>query len=232
MNIGVIPARLHSTRLPEKILLPLGQYPMVVHVYRKVALAKFIDKIIIAVDNKKTLDVIGKYGINGYMTDSRLNSGTDRSAEVVKNLDGEIIVNIQGDEPEIDPKLIDQIISLFNDKNTMMATAATTDLTQEDLDNKNVVKVKVNNLKHAIEFSRDPILGNRVFRHIGIYAYRKKMLENFTKLSQTKNEIDQRLEQMRALDNGITIHTIISNYKGRGIDTIEDYNRLGMKYGT
>ena len=232
MNIGVIPARLHSSRLPEKILLPLGQHPMVVHVYRKVALAKFIDKIIIAVDNKKTLDVIGKYGINGYMTDSCHNSGTDRSAEVVKNLDGDIIVNIQGDEPEIDPKLIDQIISLFNDKSTMMATAATTDLTQEDLNNENVVKVKVNNLKHAIEFSRDPIFGNRVFRHIGIYAYKKKMLENFTKLSQTKNEIDQRLEQMRALDNGITIHTIISNYKGRGIDTIEDYNRLGMKYGT
>ena len=232
MNIGVIPARLHSSRLPEKILLPVGQHPMVVHVYRKVALAKFIDKIIIAVDNKKTLDVIGKYGINGYMTDSCHNSGTDRSAEVVKNLDGDIIVNIQGDEPEIDPKLIDQIISLFKDKSTMMATAATTDLTQEDLNNENVVKVKVNKLKHAIEFSRDPILGNRVFRHIGIYAYRKKMLENFTKLSQTKNEIDQRLEQMRALDNGITIHTIISNYKGRGIDTIEDYNRLGMKYGT
>ena len=232
MNIGVIPARLHSSRLPEKILLPVGQHPMVVHVYRKVALAKFIDKIIIAVDNKKTLDVISKYGINGYMTDSCHNSGTDRSAEVVKNLDGDIIVNIQGDEPEIDPKLIDQIISLFKDKSTMMATAATTDLTQEDLNNENVVKVKVNNLKHAIEFSRDPILGNRVFRHIGIYAYRKKMLENFTKLSQTKNEIDQRLEQMRALDNGITIHTIISNYKGRGIDTIEDYNRLGMKYGT
>jgi len=232
MNIGVIPARLHSSRLPEKILLPVGQHPMVVHVYRKVALAKFIDKIIIAVDNKKTLDVIGKYGINGYMTDSCHNSGTDRSAEVVKNLDGDIIVNIQGDEPEIDPKLIDQIISLFKDKSTMMATAATTDLTQEDLNNENVVKVKVNKLKHAIEFSRDSILGNRVFRHIGIYAYRKKMLENFTKLSQTKNEIDQRLEQMRALDNGITIHTIISNYKGRGIDTIEDYNRLGMKYGT
>ena len=131
MNIGVIPARLHSSRLPEKILLPVGQHPMVVHVYRKVALAKFIDKIIIAVDNKKTLDVIGKYGINGYMTDSCHNSGTDRSAEVVKNLDGDIIVNIQGDEPEIDPKLIDQIISLFNDKSTMMATAATTDLTQE-----------------------------------------------------------------------------------------------------
>ena len=181
MNIGVIPARLNSTRLPGKILLPIDGVPMVVRVYHKVEKAKKIDKIIVAVDNLKTLEILKKYGIEGCMTDIKHKSGTDRIAEAVKNIDCNFIVNIQGDEPEIEPDLIDDIIYTIKNENSMLTTAATTDLTSNDLYNNNVVKVKVNNLNHAIEFSRKLLMGEKIFRHIGIYAYNKLFLEKFTK---------------------------------------------------
>jgi 3-deoxy-manno-octulosonate cytidylyltransferase (CMP-KDO synthetase) len=231
MNIGIIPARLNSTRLSEKILIPIGGIPMVVQVYRQVLKTKKLDKVIVAVDDEKTQVELKKFGVSGIMTSDFHQSGTDRIAEVLKDEDTDIVVNIQADEPEIEPELIDDLVFLFEDSDTEMGTAVTSDLTIEDLENPDVVKVKIDEKGMAINFSRQPITGNSVFRHIGIYAFKTYVLEKFIQLPISNREKERKLEQMRALDNGIPIRTIITDYKGRGVDNIGDVKRLEMQYG-
>ena len=232
MNIGVIPARLNSTRLSEKILIPIGGIPMVVQVYRQVLKAKKLDKVIVAIDDEKTQIELKKFDVLGVMTSNFHQSGTDRIAEALKDEDTDIVVNIQGDEPEIVPELIDNLVSLFKNSDTEMGTAVTSDLTIEDFKNPDVVKVKIDEKGLAVNFSRQPMNGNRIFRHIGIYAFKTPILEKFIQLPPSNREKEKKLEQMRALDNEIPIHTIITDYKGRGVDNIEDIKRLEMQYVT
>ena len=232
MNIGVIPARLNSTRLSEKILIPIGGIPMVVQVYRQVLKAKKMDKIIVAIDDKKTQIELKKFSVPEVMTSNFHQSGTDRIAEALKDEDTDIVVNIQGDEPEIVPELIDNLVSLFKNSDTEMGTAVTSDLTVEDFKNPDVVKVKIDEKGLAVNFSRQPMNGNRIFRHIGIYAFKTPILEKFIQLPPSNREKEKKLEQMRALDNEIPIHTIITDYKGRGVDIIEDIKRLERQYVT
>ena len=231
MNIGVIPALLNSTRLPEKILIPIGGIPMIVQVYRQVLQAEKLDKVIIAIDDEKTQIELKRFGVSGIMTSNFHQSGTDRTAEAVKDEDTDIVVNVQGDEPEIEPELIDDLVSLFENSDTEMGTAATSDLTVEDLKNPDVVKVQINEKGLAVNFSRQPITGKRIFRHIGIYAFKTYVLEKFIQLPISNREKERKLEQMRALDNGIPIRTIITDYKGRGVDIIGDVKRLEMQNG-
>jgi len=231
MNIGIIPARLNSTRLSEKILIPIGGMPMVVQVYRQALKTKKLDKVIVAVDDEKTQVELKKFGVSGIMTSDFHQSGTDRIAEVLKDGDTDIVVNIQADEPEIEPELIDDLVFLFEDSDTEMGTAVTSDLTIEDLENLDVVKVEVDEKGLAVNFSRYPMMGNRIFRHIGIYAFKTYVLEKFIQLPISNREKERKLEQMRALDNGIPIRTIITDYKGRGVDNIGDVKRLEMQYG-
>jgi len=232
MNIGVIPARLNSTRLSEKILIQIGGIPMIIQVYRQVLKAKKLDKVIVAIDDEKTQIELKKFDVPGVMTSNFHQSGTDRIAEALKDEDTDIVVNIQGDEPEIEPELIDDLVSLFENSDTEMGTAVTSDLTVEDFENPDVVKVKIDEKGLAVNFSRQPMNGNRIFRHIGIYAFKTPILEKFIQLPPSNREKEKKLEQMRALDNEIPIHTIITDYKGRGVDNIEDIKRLEMQYVT
>ena len=232
MNIGVIPARLNSTRLSEKILIPIRGIPMIIQVYRQVLKAKKLDKVIVAIDDEKTQIELKKFDVLGVMTSNFHQSGTDRIAEALKDEDTDIVVNIQGDEPEIEPELIDDLVSLFENSDTEMGTAVTSDLTVEDFENPDVVKVKIDEKGLAVNFSRQPMNGNRIFRHIGIYAFKTPILEKFIQLPPSNREKEKKLEQMRALDNEIPIHTIITDYKGRGVDNIEDIKRLEMQYVT
>ena len=232
MNIGVIRARLKSTRVPEKILVLIGGLPIIIRVYQQVIQVEKLDKVIVAIDDEKTQIELKKYGVTGVMTGKYHQSGTDRLAEAIKDEDADIIVNIQGDEPEIEPEIIDTLVSSFKNSDGDMATAATSDLTEEDLENPDVVKVKLDEKEFALDFSRQPLSGGRIFRHIGIYAFKRKSLKKFTGLPPSKIEIEQKLEQLRALDNGISIHTILTNYRGRGVDTPEDLKRLEMKYAS
>ena len=231
MNIGVIPARLNSTRLSEKILIQIGGIPMIIQVYRQVLKAKKLDKVIVAIDDEKTQIELKKFDVLGVMTSNFHQSGTDRIAEALKDEDTDIVVNIQGDEPEIVPELIDNLVSLFKNSDTEMGTAVTSDLTIEDFKNPDVVKVKIDEKGLAVNFSRQPMNGNRIFRHIGIYAFKTPILEKFIQLPPSNREKEKKLEQMRALDNEIPIHTIITDYKGRGVDNIGDVKRLEMQYG-
>ena len=232
MNIGVIPARLNSTRLSEKILIQIGGIPMIIQVYRQVLKAKKLDKVIVAIDDEKTQIELKKFDVLGVMTSNFHQSGTDRIAEALKDEYTDIVVNIQGDEPEIVPELIDNLVSLFKNSDTEMGTAVTSDLTIEDFKNPDVVKVKIDEKGLAVNFSRQPMNGNRIFRHIGIYAFKTPILEKFIQLPPSNREKEKKLEQMRALDNEIPIHTIITDYKGRGVDNIEDIKRLEMQYVT
>ena len=232
MNIGVIPARLNSTRLSEKILIPIRGTPMLIQVYRQVLKAKKLDKVIVAIDDEKTQIELKKFDVLGVMTSNFHQSGTDRIAEALKDEDTDIVVNIQGDEPEIEPELIDDLVSLFENSDTEMGTAVTSDLTVEDFENPDVVKVKIDEKGLAVNFSRQPMNGNRIFRHIGIYAFKTPILEKFIQLPPSNREKEKKLEQMRALDNEIPIHTIITDYKGRGVDKIEDIKRLERQYVT
>ena len=157
------------------------------------------------------------------LTSSEHKSGTDRVAEVSEKIDPDIVVNIQGDEPKIDPNIIDNLILLFNDSSVQIASVASTDLSSDDLINPNVVKVCLDNNNYALNFERDLSLQNQqYFRHIGIYAYRSEILKKFTNLDQTENEKKFKLEQLRALDNNIAIKILITNFQNRSIDIEDD----------
>ena len=176
---------------------------------------------IVAVDSEETKNAINCQNV--IMTSDKHQSGTDRVAEVANKFDCDVIVNIQGDEPGIDPLLIDQLITLFEDPSVEMASIASTDLQEDDLNNDNVVKVNLDKENNAISFVRNNLNPNLTyFRHIGIYAYRKNTLNLFTSLTQSDNEKNHRLEQLRALDNNIAIKLLISDFSHRSIDVKED----------
>ncbi len=221
MILGVIPARLNSTRFPNKVIFSLNGKPIVEHVYNKAIQSNLIDKLVVAVDSEQTEKLINCSNI--MMTSDKHESGTDRVAEVANSYDCDVVVNIQGDEPGIDPKLIDQLISLFNDPDVKMASVASTDLGKNDLKNVNIVKVNLDKDNNALSFVRNNIDPHKkYYRHIGIYAYRKKTLNLFTSLGQSDNEKKYSLEQLRALDNNIAIKLLISDFNYRSIDTKED----------
>ena len=222
MNLGVIPGRLNSKRFPRKIIYPLNGKSVIEHVYDNAKKSKYLDKVIIAIDSEETKSHISdSCGI--MLTSSEHKSGTDRVAEVSEKIDSDIVVNIQGDEPKIDPNIIDNLILLFNDSSVQIASVASTDLSSDDLINPNVVKVCLDNNNYALNFERDLSLQNQqYFRHIGIYAYRSEILKKFTNLDQTENEKKFKLEQLRALDNNIAIKILITNFQNRSIDIEDD----------
>lgn len=232
--IAVIPARYSSTRFPGKLLAKeTGKY-LLQHVYERVVASSSLDEVIIAVDDERIGQACDEFGAKWQMTEATHESGTDRIAEVVGGLDAQIIVNVQGDEPEIDPGHIDQLVqTLRQDSWADMATLSSPFLPNEDIHNPNVVKVVVNSHKHALYFSRWPIpyhrdegepVANGLYqKHIGLYAYRKAALLRFSQCQPTPLEQSERLEQLRALENQMVIAVAEVQHHGSGIDTPEQY---------
>ena len=228
MVIGVIPARLHSKRFPNKILAPINDKPMLMHVYDRAKEADKLDDVIIAIDSNETEEALKSYKPNIQMTDLKHLSGTDRVAEVINNMDADIILNIQGDEPMLDPAIVNQLIDAFDDEFVEMATVASTVIDNIDYVNPNSVKVMIDENGFASAFRReikDFEIGG-YYHHVGMYGYRKETLLHFTKLDQTENEAKFNLEQLRALDNGIPIKVVLTDYPYRGIDAEEDLNQF------
>ena len=222
--IGIIPARLQSIRFPNKILTPIDEKPMVMHVYDRARKSEKLDDVIIAIDSNETEDALKQYKPNIVMTHPDHPSGTDRVAEVAKDIDVDIILNIQGDEPMLDPIIIDELVSCFDDELVEMATIGSRVIDNSDYLNPNSVKMMINENGFATSFSReikDYQIGG-YYHHVGIYGYRKDTLLRFTSLNQSVNEKNSNLEQLRALDNGITIKVAMTDYPHRGIDTKED----------
>ena len=229
MKIGVVPARLNSTRLPQKILADLNGKPLIAHVMGRALEAKSLDKVILAVDSEETFKALEKYDFDMVLTSSDHVSGTDRIAEVIEEIpDAEIIINIQGDEPLIEADVIDSLVDSFNDSTVNISTVVSTKLTVSDLLNPNVVKAIVNEYQDAIEFKRnifDLEIGG-VYRHIGIYGFRRESLISFTKLDPSPREIESMLEQLRALDNGMSIRATVTNYDSHSVDTQADLDKV------
>jgi len=232
MNIGIIPARLDSTRLPRKILLDLDGKPMIVHTIERALQSKKLDRVIVAIDSEETKVALKEFDYEIVMTSQNHISGTDRVAEVVKNIpEANVIVNIQGDEPLIESNIIDNLVTLFNNDDVNMSTIVSSKLTVSDLLNPNVVKAIVDEYQNVIEFKRnifDLEIGG-VYRHIGIYGFRRETLFHFTNLTPSVREIDANLEQLRALDNGIHIRAAVTNYESFSVDTKADLDKVSQK---
>ena len=249
---AIIPARYNSTRLPAKLLLDLAGKPIIQHVYERTSQAKLIDQVIIATDDSRIEAVVKNFGGNVLMTSNKHQTGTDRIAEVAQGLTSEIIVNVQGDEPLIDPTTIDQAITpLLVDKNLMMSTTCESIENWADVFNPNVVKVVMNSLGEALYFSRAPIpfprfaaLGEQCFdpqkmlleiqnnsqvdnyfKHTGLYVYRREFLLNFTHWPRGTVEKAESLEQLRALQMGYRIQVIKVTHRSIGIDTLADLEK-------
>ena len=229
MKIGVVPARLNSVRLPRKILADLNGKPLIAHVMERALEAKSLDKVILAVDSEETIKTLEQYNFEMVLTSSDHVSGTDRIAEVIDEIpDAEIIINIQGDEPLIEADVIDSLVDSFNDSTVNISTIVSTKLTVSDLLNPNVVKAIVNEHQDAIEFKRnifDLEIGG-VYRHVGIYGFRRESLIAFTRLDPSVREVESRLEQLRALDNGMPIRATVTNYDSHSVDTQADLDKV------
>ena len=197
---------------------------MVAHVYEQVKKVKSLDDVIVAIDSKETEEALKKLKIKYVMTSNDHISGTDRVQEAISKQDVEIVVNIQADEPSIDPGLIDMLINQFDDENIKMATIAGKDMDAKKLCDPNTVKVLLDRDRFAVNFRRNPIESEAggYYHHMGIYAYRKAILDKFISLEPSENEIKFKLEQYRALDNKIPIKVVLTEKVNKGIDVMDD----------
>ena len=228
--ICVIPARYSSTRLPGKPLKDICGKPMICRVYERASLAKAVAEVIVATDDERIFQAVEKNSGRAIMTRADHKTGTDRLAEVAEKFpDVEVIVNVQGDEPLIEPSLIDELVAEFvADKNLQMATVATELTDADEMNNPNNVKVVLDKNNDALYFSRSLIPyprnagKSKIFKHIGIYAYRRNFLLAYAKMEPTPLEQAESLEQLRALENGFKIRVIKSSCRFVGVDTAED----------
>jgi 3-deoxy-manno-octulosonate cytidylyltransferase (CMP-KDO synthetase) len=239
--IVCIPARYASTRFPAKVLArATGKY-LIQHTWEQARRSKRATRVVIAADDERIVEAARRFGAECVLTSPGHNSGTDRIAEAVGQTDAEIIVNVQGDEPQIDPDYIDDLAQLLLDNPEVpMATLATGFASREQIADPNVVKVVLNAQKRAIYFSRAVIPYDReqagvgdvghYLRHIGIYAYRREFLLRITALPQTPLEKLEKLEQLRALENGFTILVGKVEHTSEGIDTPEQYAGFVERY--
>ena len=234
--LGVIPARLASTRFPNKALAILAGKPMIQHVWERTLLAKTVNRLVIATDHEKIYKAAVSFGAEVIMTREDHLSGTDRVAEVAYSLPQyPLIVNIQGDEPLIDPAAIDATVAGLAGSAAEMGTLKKKIEIAEELDNPNVVKVVTGADGSALYFSRSRIPFNRsgenidYYKHIGLYVYRRDFLLGYSNMPVGPLEIAERLEQMRALENGHGIHVVTTNYESLGVDTPEDLELVSQK---
>jgi 3-deoxy-manno-octulosonate cytidylyltransferase (CMP-KDO synthetase) len=235
--LGVIPARFSSSRFPGKVLASISSKSMLQHVYERASQARYLTSTIIATDNDAVYSAARKFGARVVMTSPDHLSGTDRVAEVASADNAEIIVNIQGDEPLIDPAAIDTaILPLVHDADVQMATLKKRIENPREITDPNVVKVVTDAQGDAIYFSRCPIpfvrqdAGGQAltpyFKHIGLYVYSREFLLAYSALPVGPLERAERLEQLRAIENGFRIRVVETEYESLGVDTPEDLERV------
>ncbi|WP_421716753.1 3-deoxy-manno-octulosonate cytidylyltransferase [Arcobacter arenosus] len=229
----IIPARLNSSRFANKILVDILGLPMVIRTAKQVS---SLDKVVIATDSQEVIDLANEYGFDAVLTSSEHQSGTDRINEAVNILnldDDEIIINVQGDEPFIEPEVIEKVINrvkqVKKNNEDIMITSCFKKISSELADDPNHVKVILDENSNAIYFSRSKIPYHRdhyesssYYGHLGIYGFTKKSLNDFCSLKQSKLETIEKLEQLRAIDNGHKVAMVEVESKSFGIDTEED----------
>jgi 3-deoxy-manno-octulosonate cytidylyltransferase (CMP-KDO synthetase) len=239
--LACIPARYGSTRFPAKVLAKDTGKFLIQHTYERACAAKLPEKVIIAADDERIVAAAESFGAECIMTSPDCPSGTDRIAEAVADIDVDIVVNLQADEPEIDPANIDKVAQLLLDNpDAPMATLAADFQNAAQISDPNIVKVITGKDNRAIYFSRSVIpydreksgVGNpkNYLRHLGIYAYRKDFLLKITKLPQTLLEKIEKLEQLRAIENGFAILVAKVKHTCDGIDTPDQYAEFVKRY--
>ncbi len=237
-TVGVIPARLGSTRLNEKVLKLIHGKPMIEWVWRRASEAKKLTDLIVACDDKRILDCVQGFGGKAMLTDPNHPNGSCRVAEVASKVNADIFINIQGDEPMMHPQGVDQLALLFERKPaTRVATLAVRKTDEEDYLNPNVVKVVCDAQGNALYFSRSPLpyfrekpaQGIAFLKHLGIYGYQREFLKEFVTWEIGKLENWEKLEQLRILERGIPIQVIETANDSVGVDTAEDLAAVEAK---
>jgi 3-deoxy-manno-octulosonate cytidylyltransferase (CMP-KDO synthetase) len=254
--VGMIPARYASTRLPGKVLADIGGKPMVQHVYERAGRAKAVECVLVATDDARVAEAVKAFGGTVVMTSPKHRSGTDRLAEVARGMESDIVVNIQGDEPLIDPAAIDAAVEpLLADRGIGMSTLRTPIRNQAEYEDPAAVQVVVDREGFALYFSRAPIPHFRIdepaalgagdvfahpvsglaaYRHIGLYVYRRETLLWLSELEPTPLEQTESLEQLRALENGCRIKVVECDHWVMGVDTpeqLEEVRRIVAEEG-
>jgi 3-deoxy-manno-octulosonate cytidylyltransferase (CMP-KDO synthetase) len=237
--IAVIPARFSSTRFPGKIVASETGKPLVQHVVERARRCKSVREVIVATDDRRVLDALAPFGTQCVMTSASHVSGTDRIAEVARNLSDAIVVNVQGDEPEIDPQTIDELVRRLETGSDDMATAATPFPADADPADPNLVKVVISVENKAIYFSRSLIpfhrdsnkeSGPTYYLHQGIYAYRREFLLTLASWPPTPLEMAEKLEQLRVLEHGRSISVVKTRRAVHGIDTPQQYQAFVRRH--
>lgn len=236
--LAVIPARFASTRFPGKVLAPLAGRPLVYHTYLRTSEAALVSEVVVATDDVKVRAALEAFKVPVVMTRSDHPSGTDRIAEVAESHAADIIVNVQGDEPLIDPHTIDEAVrALLDNPDVPMSTARRAISNRAEIADPNIVKVVCDRNGRALYFSRHPIpyirdarpdeepIGCR-WQHIGLYVYRREFLIEYARWPQTPLEQLEKLEQLRVLENGYPIAVVNTSYRSIGVDTPEDLERV------
>jgi 3-deoxy-manno-octulosonate cytidylyltransferase (CMP-KDO synthetase) len=230
-TIAVIPARLASTRLPRKMLRQIAGQTLLGRVYEGVRSSPLLSDVIVATDSDEIMQVCDQHGWNARMTSPAHRSGTERVREISDSVAADVYLNIQGDEPLTRAEHIATLLLLMKDTNIQLGTLKTP-AKSEDINNPNAVKVVTDATGRALYFSRATIPYDRdgaspgYFKHLGFYAYRKAALDRFCALPESSLEHSERLEQLRFLENGISIHVAETPYDTVGVDTEEDLRRV------
>ena len=237
---AIIPARYGSTRFEGKALADIAGKPMIQHVYERTLGASLVNDVVVATDDERIFSVVKGFGGKVEMTSKGHETGTDRLAEVASRLDSEIIVNVQGDEPLIEPAMIDEAIEpLIADSAAVMSTLKSRIKTLHDFLSPNVVKVVTDWEGFALYFSRSPLPNFRdkwndlkdekfssgkllCYKHVGLYVYRREFLLQYSQMSPTYLELAEKLEQLRVLENGYRIKVVETSYDSIGVDTPAD----------
>jgi 3-deoxy-manno-octulosonate cytidylyltransferase (CMP-KDO synthetase) len=226
-TIALIPARLESIRFPNKLVQKINGIPIILKTYLSAKETKLFDEVYVVSANDEILNIIEDYGGLTFKSLNDHDSGTDRIAEAAKNIEHDIVVNLQGDEPFIDKEAIGRLIKSFDDPDVKISSLMTNFQNFKEITNPNNVKVIVDNHNDAIYFSRLPIpySSNKIEdfnRHIGIYAFTRESLIEFSKLERSKLEIIESLEGIRIIENSKKIRMIMTSFHGISIDTPED----------
>ena len=246
--VCIIPSRYESSRFPGKPLADLCGKPMIQHVYERTCKSSLVTRVIVATDDSRIADVVTQIGGEVVMTSASHETGTDRLAEVAQGLDSDLIVNVQGDEPLIDPAMIDQAIEPFlGNPDLQMGTLKTRIRCLHDFLSPNVVKVVTDVNGFALYFSRSPLPFFRdkwkdlkdesfacgkmlCYKHVGLYVYRRGFLLEFAAMKPTFLEISEKLEQLRAIENCVRIRVVETEFTSIGVDTPEDLNKAQERY--
>jgi 3-deoxy-manno-octulosonate cytidylyltransferase (CMP-KDO synthetase) len=233
--LGVIPARYASSRFPGKALVTIAGKTMLQHVWERASQARYLNDVVIATDDDRIFRAASDFKARVRMTRSDHVSGTDRVAEVASASNADLVVNIQGDEPLIDPAAIDAaVLGILEHEETLMSTLKKRIEREAEIADPNVVKVVTDRDDNAIYFSRSAIPYQRdkaiYFKHIGLYVYRRDFLLAYSDLPVGPLEQSEKLEQLRALENGFRIRVVETEYESLGVDTPEDWHRVSALY--